>query len=324
MKIFFSSPGRRVELLKIFKKEIKNVKLIGGDHSINSPALKFCEKFYKLPYKINKNYFKEIFNICTKEKVNLIIPLIDPELNGYAKNIDLFNKNKIKILISSYETTSLFRDKFYSFNFFIKNKFYNVPHTVLLNDFNKKKFSTNFVMIKKKNGSSGNGIYKIRKNYVTEFSKIMNLNGNKYIVQEYVDFDYETTVDVFVDSRNKLIELCQRRRLKVRGGEVERAITTKNKNITKFIKKIIEKTSFVGVINIQIMTKGNKHFIGEINPRFGGGFPLSYHSGANMISHIKKLFKKNKIKPVSDKRYKNNFLMMRFDEAIYSDNLIDD
>ena len=36
MKIFFSSPGRRVELLKIFKKEIKNVKLIGGDHSINS------------------------------------------------------------------------------------------------------------------------------------------------------------------------------------------------------------------------------------------------------------------------------------------------
>ena len=150
MKIFFSSPGRRVELLKIFKKEIKNVKLIGGDHSINSPALKFCEKFYKLPYKINKNYFKEIFNICTKEKVNLIIPLIDPELNGYAKNIDLFNKNKIKILISSYETTSLFRDKFYSFNFFIKNKFYNVPHTVLLNDFNKKKFSTNFVMIKKK------------------------------------------------------------------------------------------------------------------------------------------------------------------------------
>ena len=140
-------------------------------------------------------------------------------------------------MISSYETTSLFRDKFYSFNFFIKNKFYNVPHTVLLNDFNKKKFSTNFVMIKKKNGSSGNGIYKIRKNYVTEFSKIMNLNGNKYIVQEYVDFDYETTVDVFVDSRNKLIELCQRRRLKVRGGEVERAITTKNKNITKLIKK---------------------------------------------------------------------------------------
>ena len=76
------------------------------------------------------------------------------------------------------------------------------------------------------------------------------------------------------------------------------------------------------MINIQIMTKGNKHLLEKLIKDLEV-VSLSYHSGANDFSY-KKLFKKNKIKPVSDKRYKNNFLMMRFDEAIYSDNLIDD
>lgn len=324
MKIFFSSPGRRVELLKIFKKEIKNIHIIGGDFSNNSPALSYCEKKYKLPFEINDNYFKEVLNICIEEKVDLVIPLIDPELDGYTKYKQIFNKNQIQVMISSPESISISRDKLKTYNFFKKFNFIKKPYTSLLKDFNENQFNSDLVILKQKDGSSGTGIHKIKKKYVLEFSKIMNLNMKNYIVQEYIDFDYETTVDVFIDSKNKLIELCQRKRLKIRGGEVERAITTKNKEINKIITKIIEQLPFFGIINIQIMTKDNKHYLGEINPRFGGGFPLAYYSGANMIQHIKKLVEKTEIKFFGDSRYKNNFSMLRFDDAIYLNNLNDD
>lgn len=324
MKVFFSSPGRRVELLKIFKKEIDDISIIGGDCSNNSPALLYCEKKYKLPFKINDNYFKRILNICIKEKVDLVIPLIDPELEGYAKYKEIFNRNKIQVMISSPEAISISRDKLNTFNFFNKFNFIKRAHTTLLKNFDEDEFNTDLVILKQKDGSNGTGIFKIKKKYVLDFSKIMNLNIKNYIVQEYIDFEYETTIDVFIDSNNKMIELCQRKRLKIRGGEVERAITTKNKDITNLIKLIIKKTSFFGVINIQIMTKNNKHYLGEINPRFGGGFPLAYYSGANLIDHIKKLFEKTKTKSFGDSRYKNNFLMLRFDDAIYSNNIKDD
>lgn len=324
MKIFFSSPGRRVELLKIFKREINNISIIGGDYSSNSPALLLCEKVYKLPFKIDDDYFKKILDICIKEKVDLVIPLIDTELEGYAKYKEIFNKNKIEIMISSFESVSISRDKLNAFNFFNKYDFILKPYTVSLKFFSEQEFDSDFVILKQKNGSSGAGIYKVKKKHVLDFAKIMDLDNDQYIVQEYINFDYETTTDVIMDSNNQMIELCQRKRLKIRGGEVERAITTKDKDITKLISNIIKKIPFFGVINIQIMTKNNQHYFCEINPRFGGGFPLSYHAGANMISHIQKLVKKTEIKPLGDTRYKNHYSMLRFDDAIYSDSLSDD
>lgn len=324
MKIFFSSPGRRVELIKIFKKEIDNVYIIGGDYSSNSPALLFCDKKYELPFKIDDNYIKEVLDICIKEKVDLVIPLIDPELEWYAKYKTIFNKNQIEVMVSLYESISISSDKLNTFIFFNTFDFVKNPYTALLKFFNEQEFETDSVIIKPKNGSSGAGIHKINKKYVLDFSKIKNLDLEQYIVQEYIDFDYETTIDVFIDSNNQMIELCQRKRLKTRGGEVERAITTKNKEITHLIRKIIEKTSFFGVINIQVMTKDNQHYVGEINPRFGGGVPLAYHSGANMIEHIQKLVKKNEIAQCGDSRYENNFSMLRFDDAIYTSGLRND
>ena len=324
MKVFFSSPGRRVELIKIFKKEIDGIYIVGGDYSSNSPALLFCDKTYKLPFKIDDNYIKEVLNICIKEKVDLVIPLIDPELELYAKYKTIFNKNQIEVMISSSESIAISSDKLNTFMFFNKFNFIKCPYTVLLKSFDEKDFETDLIILKPRCGSSGIGMYKINKKYVFEFSKIMHLDPSQYIVQEYIDFDYETTTDVFVDSNNQMIELCQRKRLKTRGGEVERAITTKDKKITNIIKKIIEKTSFFGIINIQIMIKGDQYYLGEINPRFGGGFPLAYHSGANMIEHIQKLLQKDKIIPYGDSRYRNNFFMLRFDDAIYTDDLTND
>ena len=70
MKIFFSSPGRRVELIKLFKKEIKDIIIIGGDYSENSPALLFCDKKFNLPFKIDKNYIDTINSIIDVNKLN--------------------------------------------------------------------------------------------------------------------------------------------------------------------------------------------------------------------------------------------------------------
>lgn len=324
MRIFFSSPGRRVELIKIFKKEIKDVCIIGGDYSQNSPALLFCDKRFKLPYKINDEYIHYVLKICIEQKVNLVIPLIDHELELYAKYKKIFARYGIVVMISSEESINISADKMNTFDFFDKFDFISNPFTSLLINFKEEDFSGEEVILKPKNGSSGIGVHKVKKQKVNKFSKILELNELQYIVQEYIDFDYEITTDVFIDNNNKLIELCQRKRLKVRGGEVERAVTSKDPQINKIVEQIVKNTSFFGVINIQFMIKNNKYYIGEINPRFGGGFPLSYYSGANMIEHFKNLMNDNEIKKYDSSRYEENFYMLRFDDAIYTKDIIND
>ena len=318
MKIFFSSPGRRVELIKLFKKEIKDIIIIGGDYSENSPALLFCDKKFNLPFKIDKNYIDEVLKICIEEGVDLVIPFIDHELELYSQYRKVFNNHGIEIMISSEESIKISSDKMNTFNFFNKYNFINNPLTCLLKDFDPVNFKSDLVILKPKNGSSGIGIHKVKKNDVIEYSKMIELDQNQYIVQKYIDFDFEVTIDIFIDKENRLIELCQRKRLKIRGGEVEQAVTIKDEIINETIEKIIHETSFFGVINIQIMIKDNEYFIGEINPRFGGGFPLSYYAGANIIEHIKNQIDGKYIVQYADSRYLNSFYMLRFDDAIYT------
>jgi len=324
MKVFFSSPGKRVELIKIFKKEIKDVIVMGGDYSGNSPALLFCDKTFTLPFKIDENYIKEVLRICIQEKINFLIPLIDHELELYSKYRYMFNQNNIEIMISDEKSITMSSDKMKTFDFFVKHNFLKNPFTSLLKKFDEANFENELLILKPKNGSSSIGIHKVKKKDITEYARMMELDKNQYIVQEYIDFDFEVTTDVFIDKDNRLIELCQRKRLKVRGGEVERAVTIKDTKINEIIDKIIQETSFFGVINIQIMIKDNEYFIGEINPRFGGGFPLSYYSGANMIEHIKNQIKGKKLTKFQDSRYLNNFFMLRFDDAIYTQDIKND
>jgi carbamoyl-phosphate synthase large subunit len=66
------------------------------------------------------------------------------------------------------------------------------------------------------------------------------------------------------------------------------------------------------------MRKGNKLYLTEINPRFGGGYPLSYYAGANFIEHIKKRINKEKVLPIKNyNRTVINTVMSRYDNAFY-------
>ena len=56
----------------------------------------------------------------------------------------------------------------------------------------------------------------------------------------------------------------------------------------------------------------------EINPRFGGGYPLTYASGANFSKWILEEYLLNKkINTFSD--WKENILMLRYSKELYVD-----
>jgi len=54
----------------------------------------------------------------------------------------------------------------------------------------------------------------------------------------------------------------------------------------------------------------------EINPRFGGGYPLTHYAGVNFPQLIIKLIKGEKVEPIIGE-YKEGVLMLRYDEGIF-------
>lgn len=323
-KILFTSPGRRFELINFFKEEFAGYELIGADAFKTSPAAYILDRVYEVPLKIDEKYVDEVIEICKKEKPELVIPLLDPELPLFSKNKKRFEEIGVHVWVPEFKTVKLANDKFLTYERF-KDSGINLPETWLLKNFLNDNVERIYdkLILKPSTGSASKGIYKVTPDEVKGLTESESLNSNSYIVQQYINFEYEVTVDLFGDGKGNVVEYCQRKRISTRGGEVEKGITVNIPAVTDAIRKVVSELKILGVVNIQVMIENNKVFLGEINPRFGGGYPLSHKAGANMIQHLKCFMDKNSYEIIEKVRYKENFYMLRYDNAIYTDKLLD-
>jgi carbamoyl-phosphate synthase large subunit len=274
--ILISSSGRRVELVNLFKLAIKDFKLdskvIGFDASSTAPTIKFVDDFVLSPKLSESNFKQKLYETISNKSIGLIIPTIDTELEFYSKlKKELKTKLNCLVLISDFEVISIFRNKLISHEFFISSGFKS-PY--LFSRADKIIFP---VFVKPKDGSSSIGAFKVENRYELEF--LLSKNPN-LIIQEYIE-GTEYSVDVFnyIDSKN--VSIVIRERIQVRSGEISKGRIVNDPIIKGTILRLISLIKFVGNITIQLIKKNNDLYFIEINPRFGGGTPISIMAGAN-------------------------------------------
>ncbi|MBS1492830.1 MAG: ATP-grasp domain-containing protein [Bacteroidetes bacterium] len=323
-KILFTSPGRRFELISFFKKEFSGYEFIGADAFKTSPAAYILDRVHEVPLKIDEKYLDDVLEICKKEKPQIVLPLIDPELPLFAKHKKKFNEIGVHVCVPDYEVVKLSNDKYQTFLRFRDTDILQ-PETWLLKDYLLKAADTNHekLILKPSAGSASKGIYFASPDEVKSIADTKKLDSDSYIVQQYINFSEEITVDVYGDGQGNVVEYCQRKRISTRGGEVEKGVTVNIPEVADVIKKVVSELKIEGMVNIQVMIEKDKVYLGEINPRFGGGYPLSHTAGANMIQHIKNYVENTPFEKINGIRYKTGFYVLRYDNAVYTDKLLD-
>ena len=115
------------------------------------------------------------------------------------------------------------------------------------------------------------------------YSPIYAAQLENYIVQPFID-GREYTIDIFCDWDVRPVSIVPRERLKVRAGEVLKTKIEMDKIMIRESKVLCENFRPCGPMTVQLIRdrEGIDRFI-EINPRFGGGVPLSMKAGARYI-----------------------------------------
>ncbi|NNC49534.1 MAG: ATP-grasp domain-containing protein [Flaviramulus sp.] len=315
--ILITSAGRRVSLVRAFKKELKqlipNGKVYVTDFKPElSAASQIADKEFRV-YKIDdKNYINILLELCVKNNIKLIIPTLDSELLILAQNINKFKDSGITIVISDEHFVNTCYNKIATQDFFENS---NIRVALVYN-------KTNFklpLFIKPINGS--NSIDTTIVKYENQISKF-HIENDELFFFEYIDSDIydEFTCDLYYDKRGQLKCVIPRKRIEVRGGEISKGVTCNNR-----IKKIIEENFKTikgarGCITMQFFMNNDEDVIGiEINARFGGGFPLSYLAGGNYPKWIIQEYLLNENIAYFDD-WKTDLLMLRYDEEILVEN----
>lgn len=315
--ILFSCVGRRVSLLRSFRRACRAIGrdcvIIGTDTTENSAALQCCDRKYIVKPVTHRDYPGQITEIVKKEKADLLIPTIDLDLAIWARRRAALGRMGCTALISSSRVVKICQDKRLTYSF-LKEHGFNTPHTVTAEEILQQKKLEFPYFLKPWDGHASRGSIAVKDREELGFfaKRIPNC-----IVQEFIT-GQEHTIDVLVDFDGKVRCVVPRRRIEVRDGEVSKGVTNKNPAIIHRSKELIEALGAgPGVITIQCFLTQEEHVIFiEINPRFGGGAPLSIKAGANFPLWILQLWLG--LKPnIRMAGWRDGKVMLRYDEAVW-------
>ena len=314
MNILILSAGTRNKIVQYFKKELNGKgNVVATDCSNLAPAIYEADKFYIVPRIDADNYIDIILDICQKEKIDILISLIDPELSLIATNIEKFKAIGVNPVISDYDKVEMCFNKYEMYKFLINNNFKTAKSYINKEEFYKDLEDGKItfpVFVKPVTGSASININKITSKEELEVLWKMSdpliiqefMNGQEYGIDTYIDMISKETVLIFL-----------KKKLKMRAGETDKALSVKNEKLFKLIKEFVEKAGFVGIIDIDVFEVDGEYYISEVNPRFGGGYPFAYETGANVPKMIINNIS-GKINTPEIGKYKENVAMMKYSE----------
>lgn len=313
--ILILSAGRRVELVQDFQAEAAKfsdgLKVLTTDLNPKmSSACQVSDGSFTVPRIDSPEYIDSIFDLAVRESIGLIIPTIDTELQKLAEARTRFESAGIHIIVSDSSLVNACRDKRNTVALF-NHYGISCPEIYRPDNIQFPCFAKPY------DGSRGIGTQAVHsKEELTEEL----LNDPKMMFCQLIDIKntfHEFTVDIYYDKQGRLKCAVPRERLEVRSGEVSKGATRKGWLYDFLVKKLSMVEGARGCLTAQFFYHDASQTIYgvEINPRFGGGFPLTYASGANYPGWlIREYLFGESINFFSD--WENNLIMLRYDAKV--------
>ncbi len=309
-RILFTGVGRRIELIQAFRNAAlvlnKDIRIYGADMAGTAPALAYCDYTRKVVAIKAPGYIDDLLRICREDAIDLLIPTIDTDLLLLSENKVRFEEIGTKVMISAPDKIRICRDKNNTSQFFVDCGLH-APMPV--NDW--KRYAGGFpAFIKPKDGSSSINAFKVES---AEELEVYAGQVEDYIVQPFVS-GREYTIDAFCDWDGNPVNIVPRKRLQVRAGEVLKTQICLDRTMIEECEKLCSAFRPCGPMTVQLIRDdaGVDWFI-EINPRFGGGAPLSMKAGARSAEAILKMLEGE---APGDYRINEGMVYSRFDQSV--------
>lgn len=292
MNILFTNVGRRTYLLK-YALEIAAINpelhLFVSDTSNLTAAFHVDPRIHTLitPFVSSdpEHYLKTLLDLCAKNKIDLVLPLMDFELPILSEHVDSFLQRGTKIIVSNPELVEACLDKQKTYVFCKEN---NIPSPKILSATYIKRFP---VIVKRKLGSGSVGLCVAN----TQEGLLNNYDEAVDIVQEYVS-GQEYGMDILNDLNGNYIHSCTKKKIGMRAGETDKAESFFSEKYETWAREISSATKHIGNMDVDfIETESGEIFFIDFNPRFGGGYPFTHISGFNYLAAIIKMVSGDKV-----------------------------
>jgi carbamoyl-phosphate synthase large subunit len=269
--VLFTCAGQRVDILSAFREA--GATTIAVDVDQLAPALYHADRRALVPRVDDLGYIPALRDLIELHDVRLIVPLtdLDHHVLADARN-DL---GGALVLVPGIETIARCSDKYQAHVFFEERGIGSPPTwlpTELPDDIRYP------VLVKARRGFGSRHIH--RADNAAELEFFLRYASVDSMVQA-VCLGTEFSIDVFCDLDGRCLAAIPRTMIESKGGESIKGMTIKDAELIEFGCRVSEALAIIGPANVQCFREPNGELqVTDVNPRFGGGFPLPTAAGS--------------------------------------------
>lgn len=315
--VMISAAGRRVGLITCFQQALADLHcrstIFASDLSLLTPAMQLAPSHIIVPPYRDPACLDALLAICRQHQIRVIIPTIDPELAFYTQHRDAFRQAGCHVAVSSPETVAIGNDKVQTHQWLLAHGFPTILQMSLPEALQTNALEFPAIM-KPRYGSASIGISR-----AASVQDLAHRAHERDLIVQSIAPGQEYTVDIFIDSAGHCRCAVPRLRIETRGGEVSKGMTVRNPALIELASRIgAALPGAYGILNIQMFYDRTTQRLSiiEINPRFGGGYPLTHRAGAPMARWLLEDILGLPSTATSD-TWQNGLIMLRYDEAVY-------
>ncbi|WP_197038402.1 ATP-grasp domain-containing protein [Billgrantia saliphila] len=302
MNVLLTCAGRRNYLIAYFREALGGCgRLLAADCCAHAAALQEADEGFILPPVASSEYVEQLLALCASQNVKLVVPLNDHELPILAQARARFQEIEVEVLVSSPEVIELSADKLATVRFALSAGL-QAPQTFVTLESAVKALEREDIVfpliVKPRWGTASLGIEWVYDSETLELAwRLANhrlprlglrhgtFPGEGLLIQSVLP-GREYGLDVINDLNGNYRATFVKRKLSMRAGETDRAITEARPELVDVGKRIGEALGHRGNLDCDIFYDGERVYLLDLNPRFGGGFPFSAEAGANMLSAL--------------------------------------
>jgi len=268
--VLFTCAGQRVDIVTSFRRA--GARTVAVDVNPLAPALYHADEHAFAPRIDEPGYVAALAELVATHDVSLIVPLTDLDHAVLSRARDRLGA---LVLLPSSEIVDALADKWLAHLLFVERGI-GSPDTWLPGDVpGDVEFP---VLVKARQGFGSRNIFRCRDRRDLEF--FLGYTSADSMVQACCRGE-EFSVDVFCDLEGRCLNAVPRTMIESKGGESIKGMTIADADLIEVGRHVSETLGLVGPANIQCFREPDgSHRITDINPRFGGGFPLPTAAGS--------------------------------------------
>ncbi len=300
MNILLTGAARRNFLIPYFKAALgPSGRLLACEANPNAPVLAEADEGILVPPMDDPGYLDALLAICRDRQVSIVIPLNNLDVPVIAGNAAAFRALGTIPLTPSAEMSAMCADKWDCYEWLREHEI-ATPATYPTLDaarsalargelhfpvFVKPRWGTSSLAVER----AGNerelelacewGKVVLRRTILSKMTK--SEADDAFVFQQAVE-GQECGMDVVNDLDGHYAATLARRKLAMRDGNTDRAVTVAGSHFEELGQKLGALIRHAGVVDCDLIETPEGLFVIDLNPRLGGGYPFSHMAGADL------------------------------------------